>query len=194
MFAFDLDDRAHRTALLDGHLLDCALEIFLAHLRVAGRRGAILAQQYQLARAQRLMSAARNDVDDVRTAARQAAHEFAGVDFDRAVRFLHAHVDRQLRGARSGNHFERSAAGCFTRRQRMRGPLERTVGPIRERPALQELELLVGAAQCEVFGFALFSARPRRAPGNALRNGCGLAVEPAHPGTGTGVRRRNDRR
>ena len=52
--AFDLHDRAHRAALLDGHLLDRALEVFLAYLRVAGRRGAILAQQHQFAVAQRL--------------------------------------------------------------------------------------------------------------------------------------------
>ena len=63
-----LDDRAHRAALLDGHFLERAFEVFLAHLRVVGRRGAILAQQHQLAVAQRFASAARNGIDDVRAA------------------------------------------------------------------------------------------------------------------------------
>jgi hypothetical protein len=64
----------------------------------------------------------------------------------------------------------------------MRAPLDGTVGPVRQRPALQRLQFLVCAAQREILSFALFAARPRRAPGDALRNGAGIAIEPAHPG------------
>ena len=49
-----LHHRAHRAALFERDLLDHALELLLREPRVIGGRGAILAQQHQLAVAQRL--------------------------------------------------------------------------------------------------------------------------------------------
>ena len=117
----------------------------------------------------------------------QAAHELAGVDFDRAVGFLHAHADGRLRGVRPRNHFERSVGRASPGGSACARPLEGAVGPVSQRPALQRLQLLVGAAQREIFRFALFAARPRRAPGDALRDGAGAAIEPAHPGAGARI-------
>ena len=193
MPAFDPDDGAQRAALLDGHLFDRTLETLLAHLRIAGRSGAILAQQDQPAVAESFLSAARNGVDDVCAAAGQAAHELAGIDLERGPGFPDAHIDGEFRGVGSGDDFERSRGVQGARRQCMRGPLERSVRPPGERPALQAMKLLVRIAQREVLRLALFPARPRRAPGDALRNGGHLALEPTHPGAGPGVRRGIDR-
>ena len=143
MFAFDPDDRAHRAALLDGDFLQQRSRNFpgVTCASSADAR-AILAQQHQLAVAQRFAAAARDRVDDVRAAAREAAHELAGVDFDRRRRFpSRVTLADRLRGAALRDHFEGSVAGASPRRQRMRGPLERTVRPVGQRPALQRLQL-----------------------------------------------------
>ena len=44
MFSFEPDDRANRTALLNGDFRNQPLEFFLAHLHVIGGRRAILPQ------------------------------------------------------------------------------------------------------------------------------------------------------
>ena len=118
---------------------------------------------------------------------RKAANELAGVDFDRSVGFLHAHAGDSLRGVRPRNDFERSVGWRVARRKRVRGPLEGTVRPVSQRPALQWPQFLVCATQGEILRFALFAAWPRRSPGDALRNGAKAAIEPAHPGTGARV-------
>ena len=191
MFSFEPDYGAHRAALLDGDLFDRAFEIFLAHLRVVGGGAAILAQQHQLAGAQRFAAAARNRIDDVRAARREAADERTGVDFDAVSLSFTVTSPRTSR---------RRVAQPLRRVRRRFRPWARAHGQstsTNHRASTRAASSAAAAVCCpaprnaKFLVFTLFAARPRRAPGDALRNGGGLAVEPAHPGAGARIGHRN---
>src|SRR6187401_2152631 len=134
MFAFDLDDGAHRPALFERHFFDGALEAFLFdHRRIAAGR-AVLARQHEFSVAQYLAVVAHQYGDDVRTSAVHAAFQNAGVDLDGIGALGDGERFRRLRRAALRHDFEGTVAAGLARCQRMGGPLERAVGPEGERP------------------------------------------------------------
>jgi hypothetical protein len=181
MLAFDLHDRARGAFVLEGDVLDGALEGFGRHDAVARSR-AILPQQDQLAVSQLLSPVAPDGRDHGGAAARQVANERARVDFERGRRLAHGDCARSARRVPRCHDFERSVADPRARYQRMTGPLQRTVGPVGERPGLQRADGAACIAQREVARCLEFSARPRRAPGDALSRCRRPIVEPANPG------------
>ena len=176
--SLDPDDSPDGSGLFHSDFADAAGVILLAEEPLCLVGGTVFADCDETAVSADFMPVDSQRIDQIRTAARDAALEGPRGDLNGIGRFLHLH--RRIRGA------GRTCGDCQRRRQpgvgsdREAGPLEGTVGPEGERPALSGHGLPVGCPNGDGCAGRHRAPRPRYTPANARGQGGGVFPKPGY--------------